>query len=160
MNVLRHSTKNKCPTSFYQKFFFPFQQYKNRRSRRPHITLSLTMASRRRNNNNNDNKPKVVRPPEFDTCNFYVEEVSPAFDPKRVLLRRVFFIDEDRTKYVSVGFYPARDYQPLVEFGHVKREKPTILVLADRHVKTLAEILPRLQTEHYGKLEGRQNDCR
>jgi len=31
---------------------------------------------------------------------------NPAFDPKRVLLRRLFFINEDRTKYVSVGFYP------------------------------------------------------
>ena len=42
---------------------------------------------------------------------------NPAFDPKRVLLRRLFFINEDRTKYVSVGFYPARDYLPQVEFG-------------------------------------------
>jgi hypothetical protein len=25
----------------------------------------------------------------------------PAFDPNRILLRRIFFIDEDKTKYVS-----------------------------------------------------------
>jgi hypothetical protein len=31
-----------------------------------------------------------------------------------------------------------------VEFEHVKRGKPTVLVLNDRHVKTLAEILPRI----------------
>ena len=31
-----------------------------------------------------------------------------------------------------------------MEFGHVKRDRPTILVLADRHVKTQAEILPRI----------------
>jgi hypothetical protein len=68
---------------------------------------------------------------------------SPAFDPNRVLLRR-FFIDEDKTRYVSVGFYPARDYRPLVEFGHVRRERPTILIVNDRHVKTLAEVLPRI----------------
>ena len=30
-------------------------------------------------------------------------------DPKSVLLRHLFFINEDRTKYVSVGFYLARD---------------------------------------------------
>jgi hypothetical protein len=31
-----------------------------------------------------------------------------------------------------------------VEFGNIKRGKPTILVLNDRHVKTLTEILPRI----------------
>jgi len=29
---------------------------------------------------------------------------NPAFEPKLVLLRRMFFINEDKTKYVSVGF--------------------------------------------------------
>ena len=38
---------------------------------------------------------------------------NPAFDPKRVLFRRLFFNNKDRTKYVSVGFYPACDYLPL-----------------------------------------------
>jgi len=46
---------------------------------------------------------------------------SSAFDPQRVLLRRIFFIKSDRTKYVSVGFYPSRDYQLLVEFGVIRR---------------------------------------
>ena len=46
---------------------------------------------------------------------------NPAFDPQRVLLRRLFFINEDRTKYVSVGFNPARDYLPLVEFRVLRR---------------------------------------
>jgi len=31
------------------------------------------------------------------------------------------FINEVRTKYVCVGFYPARDYLPLVEFEVVRR---------------------------------------
>jgi len=43
------------------------------------------------------------------------------FDPMRVLLRRLFFVNEVRTKYVYVGFYPARDYVPLVEIGVVRR---------------------------------------
>jgi hypothetical protein len=98
------------------------------------------MASRRRNA-----AAVEPRPPEYAICNFYaMADISPAFDPNRVLLRRVFFTDEDKTGYISVGFYPARNYQPLVEFGHIKREKPTILVLNDRHVKTLTEILPRI----------------
>jgi len=42
---------------------------------------------------------------------------GPAFDPSRVLLRRLFILNDDKSRYVSVGFYPAHNYQPLVEFG-------------------------------------------
>jgi hypothetical protein len=63
----------------------------------------------------------LVKAPELDECNHYVENVSPLFDPKRVLLRRTFFINEDYSKYISVGFYPARDYQVLAEFGASKK---------------------------------------
>jgi len=72
---------------------------------------------------------KRVRPPEFDTFNFYAEYVNLIFDSKRVLLRLPFFIDEDRTKYVSFGFHSARDYQPFVEFGSIKKKCSTILIL-------------------------------
>ena len=34
-----------------------------------------------------------------------------------VLLRLVYFLNEERTRYVSVGFYPADNYQVLVELG-------------------------------------------
>jgi len=85
--------------------------------------------------------PKIIKAPEFDTCNFLIENVSPEFDPKRVFLRRVFFINEDKTRYVSVGFYPSRNYQPLVEFGGPK-VKP--IILADQHVAAMAECQPRI----------------
>ena len=49
--------------------------------------------------------------PTPNICKYWPN--NPAFDPMRVLLRRLFFINEDRLKYVSVGFYPARDYLPL-----------------------------------------------
>jgi len=55
--------------------------------------------------------------PSSDICTYW--PTNPFFDPKRILLRRLFFINDDWTKYVSVGFYPARDYQPLVEFGAI-----------------------------------------
>jgi hypothetical protein len=71
----------------------------------------------------------------------------PAFDPDRVLLWRIFFIDGDKTKYVSVCFYPARDYQPLVEFGAVRRDGSKTIVLADEHVDRLAERLPKVLCE-------------
>ena len=45
--------------------------------------------------------PRHVRPPEFGNCNFYVEAVNLAFDPKELYFD-VFFIDEERTKYVTV----------------------------------------------------------
>jgi len=102
---------------------------------------------------------KRVRAPEFDSCNFYSEAVNLIFDPKRVLLRRLFFIDEDRTKYFSVGFYPARDYHPFVEFGSIKKNGSTILILDDQQVDKMAECLPRLcesmcGNEQYGCKEG------
>ena len=102
---------------------------------------------------------KRVRPPlEFETCNFYYEGVNLIFDPKRVLLRRLFFINEDRTKYVSVGFYPARDYHPFMEFGSVKKNGTTIIILDDRQVEKMAECLPRIfesmcGNEQYGYKE-------
>jgi len=73
---------------------------------------------------------------------------NPAFYPKWVLLRRLFFINEDRTEYVSVGFYPARDYLPLVEFGFVRRlGGPKTLILSDEQVDALAETLPTLRDD-------------
>jgi hypothetical protein len=45
---------------------------------------------------------------------------------------------------VSVGFYPTRNYQPLVEFGGA-RIAP--LTLTDQQVTTLAIHLPRLCQE-------------
>ena len=77
-----------------------------------------------------------------DICPFW--PASPAFDPQRVLLRRIFFINSDRTKYVSVGFYPAPDYQPLVEFGAIRRGGSKSIVLKDEHIDTLADSLPKM----------------
>ena len=41
-------------------------------------------------------------PTTTDDCTYWPP--NPAFDPKRVLLRRMFFINEDKTKYMSVGY--------------------------------------------------------
>ena len=63
--------------------------------------------------------PRLVRAPELNTC---METVATTLgDPNRALLRSVFFVAEDKSKYVSVGYYPARDYQPLAEFGGAKK---------------------------------------
>jgi len=78
-----------------------------------------------------------------EICNYW--PANPAFDPKRFLLRRIFFIKEDKTKYVSVGFYSARDYQPLVEFGATLRGGSKSLILTDEKVAALADCLPAIR---------------
>jgi len=47
-------------------------------------------------------------------------------------------MDPEKTKYISVGIYPVRNYQPLVEIG----SKSTPIVLTYQHVKTFSENLP------------------
>ena len=79
---------------------------------------------------------KRVKPPELD---MYLDCVNPLSDPSRVLLRSVFFLDPAKTKCSSVGFYPSRNYQPLVEIWSPKSNP---LILTNQHVKTLSEHLP------------------
>ena len=64
--------------------------------------------------------------------------VGPAFDPNSVVLR-LFFLNDDKSRYVSVGFYPAHNYQPLVEFGGT-RLLP--LIPPVRYVNIVVERLP------------------
>jgi len=78
------------------------------------------------------------------------------FDPRLVLLRRTFFINEDCSKYLSVGYYLARDYQPLVEEGALS--KMTVR-LTEKHVRTFAKHLPRMyedmcSDEQYSSVDG------
>jgi hypothetical protein len=71
---------------------------------------------------------------------------NPEFDPKRELLLRLFYINEDRTKYVSVGFYPPRVCLSLVEFWVVWRGGvPKTLILNDEQVDAMAEGIPMLR---------------
>ena len=81
-----------------------------------------------------------------DICTYWPN--NPPFDPKRVLLRRLFFINEDRNNYVSVSFYSARDYLTPVEFGVLRRcGGPKTLILCDEQVDALVETLPTLREE-------------
>ena len=82
-----------------------------------------------------DNSGEPPKP--LDACTYLESQLLS--DTNKVLLRRVFFLDPEKTKHISVVFYPARNYQPLVEIGS---PKSTPIVLADQHVKTLPEHLP------------------
>ena len=77
------------------------------------------------------------RPTRNEPCNY----AGPAFEPSRVLLRRVFFLNDDKSRYVSVGFYLAHNYQPLFEYGGTSLLP---LVMPADYVKTVAERLPGL----------------
>jgi hypothetical protein len=91
---------------------------------------------------NRKKKMEALEPTNF--CTYWPK--NPAFDPNRVLLHRLFFIYEDRTKHVSVGFYAARDYLPLVEVGVARRGGgPKTLILSDEEVDAMAETLPILR---------------
>ena len=54
-----------------------------------------------------------------------------------------FFINEDKSRYISIGFYPSEGYQPRVEFGGAKIRP---IKLMEQHVAILAEHLPPLCT--------------
>jgi hypothetical protein len=84
---------------------------------------------------------KHVGAPEINTCYSFVEGVILAFDCIRVLLRLVFFNCEYTVKYVSVGYYPTKDYHPFVELGGAKK---ACLIHEEQHVWTMAEHLRHL----------------
>ena len=72
---------------------------------------------------------------------------------ERVLLRRLYFLNHDRSKYVCLGFYPDRGYRAFFELDGV-RQAPVVLPLS--LIPTLALHLPEL-CEHL--LRGEQYKC-
>jgi hypothetical protein len=89
-------------------------------------------------------------------CTYTEGSVDLLFEPKRVLLRRICFLNPEKTKYISVGFYPGRNYQPMVEIGS---PKSTPIILTHQHVKTLSQQLAAKvdalwRGEFYNVLEG------
>jgi len=84
---------------------------------------------------------RYVTAPAIDICSLPIEGISPTFDPNRVLLCHVFFLNEDQTKYVSVALYPSQGYAAHVEYGAAKA---TPNRLTEQQVTALAEDLHRL----------------
>ena len=80
---------------------------------------------------------KRVKAPEHDMY-YNTDCIIRLFDPNRALLRPVFFIDPEKTKYISVGHYASRNCQPLVEIG-IPKSNP--LILTGLLLKTMAEHL-------------------
>jgi hypothetical protein len=62
----------------------------------------MPTGKRRMQPEEGDEPPKRVMAPGIDaTCNTYIEGISPAFDPDRVLLRRLSFIGPDKKVYID-----------------------------------------------------------
>ena len=96
----------------------------------------------------------VAPPPKLDKCLDVVSTVLA--NPSRAILRRVFFIAEDKSKFVSVAYFPARGYQPLAEFGGAKKLP---LLLHAQQLQTMAENIAALcnalsTNEHFRKKDG------
>jgi len=93
-------------------------------------------------------------PPELDTC---LDDVSTVLaNPNRAMLRRILFIAEDKSKFVSVAYFPARGYQPLAEFGGAKQLP---LLFDAQQLQTMAENIATLcnalsTNEHFTKKDG------
>jgi hypothetical protein len=108
------------------------------------------MASRKRRTNHQEEyigglggliRPKREDVAEPHICVLPIEGISFTLDPNRALLRRVFFLNEDRNKYISVAFYPQQGYSVLVELGAAKSIP---LRLTTQQFTTLTEHLPGL----------------
>jgi hypothetical protein len=79
--------------------------------------------------------------------------VSQRPPAERVLLRRLYFLNSNRSKYVCLGFYPNRGYRAFFELGGV-RQAP--VVLTPSLIPSLALHLPKL-CDHLDK--GEQYKC-
>jgi len=60
---------------------------------------------------------------------------------------------------MSVGFYPARDYQPLMEFGAIRMGGSKSVILTVEQVYTLAECLPKTH-DYTGRFTTLGHNCR
>jgi hypothetical protein len=127
--------RKKYPTSFYAKLTFCSSCIKTVEAQAvAHHTLAI--ASRRRNSN-----VATATPTEYDTCNFYaVEEVSPVFYPNRVLLRRVFFIDE--YNQIRLGRILSRSRLPNLGGIRTRQERKTDHPRPQRYARQDADSCP------------------
>jgi hypothetical protein len=101
------------------------------------------MASRKRRDVTYGEEEVAAAAAAPNICPLPIEGINPALDTNRALLRRVFFLNDDHSKYCSVSFYPTQGYAPLVEFGTAKNAP---LRLTEQHFTMLTEHLQRFLT--------------
>jgi hypothetical protein len=63
---------------------------------------------------------RMLRTPSLEDYDFATEWISPVLDTRKIVMRRLIFINQNNTKHVSVGFHASSAYLPLTEFGGSK----------------------------------------
>jgi hypothetical protein len=97
------------------------------------------MTSRKRRTTTTTDEDTPIRPKReavVETSSYIC-----LLDPNRTLLRRVFLVNEERNKYISVAFYPQQGYAVLVELGATKF---TNLSLSELQFTKVIEHVPAL----------------
>jgi hypothetical protein len=61
--------------------------------------------------------------------------------PLQVLLRHAFFLNSEKSKYVSGGYYSARFCRVVIEFGGAHLSP---IIIDEQHLSTLPEHMPKL----------------
>ena len=89
-----------CPADKHVILPNLLQLYKTPIEHVPHHSAAA-MATSRQPVTNRKRALEPVLDASSDICPYW--PASPTFDPQRVLLRRLFFINSDKTKYVSVS---------------------------------------------------------
>jgi hypothetical protein len=74
--------------------------------------------------------------------------------PENVVLRRLYFLNSERSKYACLGIYPQRAYRAFFELGGARRPR---VILAPSLIPALALHLPKL-CEHL--VRGEQYRCK
>ena len=92
-DMLRHTSSFLQRYKLYVHICVPCQSAMTSRRKRSSAPVDFPAAIK--------NRMKELEPTP-NICTYWPN--NPAFDPKRVLLRCVYFINKDRTEYVSVGF--------------------------------------------------------
>jgi hypothetical protein len=79
--------------------------------------------------------------------------VAVAAPPEAVVHIRIYFPNKDRSRFISIGYYPDRKYEPYDEIGGVKCG----VILSAYYLTSLVNHLPKL-AEHLSKNQAHRCD--
>jgi hypothetical protein len=108
----------------------------------------------RKHRRSDDSKPAYTR--RYTVASHRLLTLDILEQSPQVLLRRVFFLNAERSRYVSVVFYPARFHYVLIEFGGAHLSP---IIITEQQLMTISEHLPKLceamcRSEHYACKDG------
>lgn len=86
---------------------------------------------------------RQARPEDGDNSTAFplTQQPPPPTPRERVFLRRMYFLNPKKTKFLSLGYYPAHNYDPCVE---IRGSKRTHVVLTKYYLSILSQHVPKL----------------